>query len=84
MEPLKIQSSLAKEFLEKKEELEQLEVALTVFEIEELYEKWENLSKELEKHNEMEQQMAGQLHEQGSSISKSFGINLATLDDIDQ
>ena len=43
VEPLKIQSSLAKEFLEKKEELEQIEVALTVFEIEELYEKWEKL-----------------------------------------
>ena len=44
MEPLKIQSSLAKEFLEKKEELEQIEVALTVFEIEELHSKWEKLS----------------------------------------
>ena len=47
VEPLKIQSSLAKEFLAKKEELEQFEVSLTVFEIEELHSKWEKLSKEL-------------------------------------
>ncbi|AMM92431.1 chromosome segregation protein SMC [Peribacillus simplex] len=79
VEPLKIQSSLAKEFLEKKEELEQIEVALTVFEIEELYEKWENLSKELEKHNEMEQQMAGQLHDREAHLKK-LRDSLATLE----
>ncbi|MFF2854649.1 chromosome segregation protein SMC [Peribacillus sp. NPDC058002] len=70
VEPLKIQSSLAKEFLAKKEELEQIEVALTVFEIEELYEKWKQLSQELEKHNEMEQQMAGQLHDREVHLKK--------------
>ncbi|MDV7763231.1 chromosome segregation protein SMC [Peribacillus simplex] len=79
VEPLKIQSSLAKEFLEKKEELEQIEVALTVFEIEELYEKWENLSQELEKHNEMEQQMAGQLHDREAHLKK-LRDSLATLE----
>lgn len=79
VEPLKIQSSLAKEFLEKKEELEQIEVALTVFEIEELYEKWEKLSHDLEKHNEMEQQMAGQLHEREAHLKK-LRDNLATLE----
>lgn len=79
VEPLKIQSSLAKEFLEKKEELEQIEVALTVFEIEELYEKWENLSQELEKHIEMEQQMAGQLHDREAHLKK-LRDSLATLE----
>ncbi|MDR4927569.1 chromosome segregation protein SMC [Peribacillus simplex] len=79
VEPLKIQSSLAKEFLEKKEELEQIEVALTVFEIEELYEKWEKLSQELEKHNEMEQQMAGQLHDKEAHLKK-LRDSLATLE----
>ena len=79
VEPLKIQSSLAKEFLEKKDELEQIEVALTVFEIEELYEKWEKLSHDLEKHNEMEQQMAGQLHEREAHLKK-LRDNLATLE----
>ncbi|KRF68120.1 chromosome segregation protein SMC [Bacillus sp. Soil768D1] len=79
VEPLKIQSSLAKEYLEKKEELEQIEVALTVFEIEELYAKWESLSQELEKHNEMEQQMGGQLHEREEHLKNVRG-NLATLE----
>ncbi|MFE4704129.1 chromosome segregation protein SMC [Peribacillus simplex] len=79
VEPLKIQSSLAKEFLAKKEELEQIEVALTVFEIEELYEKWKKLSQELEKHNEMEQQMAGQLHDREAHLKK-LRDSLATLE----
>ncbi|MGE7760694.1 chromosome segregation protein SMC [Peribacillus sp. NPDC097895] len=79
VEPLKIQSSLAKEFLEKKEELEQIEVSLTVCEIEELYEKWENLSRDLEKHNEMEQQMAGKLHEKEAHLKK-LRDNLVTLE----
>ncbi|MES1039141.1 chromosome segregation protein SMC [Peribacillus simplex] len=79
VEPLKIQSSLAKEFLSKKDELEQIEVALTVFEIEELYGKWEKLSQELEKHNELEQQMAGQLHDREAHLKK-LRDSLATLE----
>lgn len=79
VEPLKIQSSLAKEFLAKKDELEQIEVALTVFEIEELYGKWEKLSQELEKHNELEQQMAGQLHDREAHLKK-LRDSLATLE----
>ncbi|MEW5592203.1 chromosome segregation protein SMC [Peribacillus frigoritolerans] len=79
VEPLKIQSSLAKEFLAKKDELEQIEVALTVYEIEELYEKWEKLSQELEKHNEMELQMAGQLQDREAHLKK-LRDSLATLE----
>ena len=73
VEPLKIQSSLAKEYLDKKEELEKIEVALTVFEIEELNGKWESLSQELEKHNEMEQQLAGRLHEREAHLKEVRG-----------
>lgn len=61
VEPLKIQSSLAKEFLAKKEELEQFEVSLTVYEIEELHNKWERLTHELKEHTLREQQMASEL-----------------------
>src|SRR5213080_3935333 len=50
VEPLKIQASIAKDYLERKEELEKIEVALTVFEIEDLHQKWEKLSKQLEEH----------------------------------
>ncbi len=45
VEPLKIQASMAKDYLEKKEELEKIEVALTVYEIEDLHQKWEKLIK---------------------------------------
>jgi chromosome segregation protein len=54
VEPLKIQASMAKDFLEKKEELEKFEVALTVVEIEDLHQKWERLSKELRDHQQEE------------------------------
>ncbi|ETI66929.1 chromosome segregation protein SMC [Neobacillus vireti] len=54
VEPLKIQASMAKDFLEKKEALEKIEVALTVYEVEDLHKKWENLSNQLEEHQEEE------------------------------
>ena len=43
VEPLERQASIAKDYLEKKEELEKVEAALIVHEIEELHEKWEAL-----------------------------------------
>ncbi|MDV2887814.1 hypothetical protein RYX45_21845, partial [Alkalihalophilus pseudofirmus] len=61
VEPLKIQASMAKEFIEKKEELEKFEVALTVFEIEELNQKWEDLSKQLEEHQQEEIRLSSEL-----------------------
>ena len=48
VEPLKIQASMAKDYLEKKEELEKFEVALTVYDIEDLHKQWEKLSEEFE------------------------------------
>ncbi|MCR2820750.1 chromosome segregation protein SMC [Lederbergia panacisoli] len=49
IEPLKIQASIAKEYLEKKKELENHEVALTVYEIGALHENWETSKQELTK-----------------------------------
>ncbi|MFE8695214.1 chromosome segregation protein SMC [Cytobacillus sp. FJAT-53684] len=54
VEPLKIQASIAKDYLEHKEELEKIEVALTVYEIEDLHSKWEKLSEDLELHKQNE------------------------------
>ncbi|MBU8915308.1 chromosome segregation protein SMC [Bacillus sp. FJAT-29953] len=54
VEPLKIQASMAKDYLEKKEELEKFEVSLTVYEIEDLHQKWESLSKQLDVHQHEE------------------------------
>ncbi|MCM3569093.1 chromosome segregation protein SMC [Neobacillus mesonae] len=61
VEPLKIQASMAKDFLEKKEELEKFEVALTVYEIEELNKKWEDHSKQLEDHQQEELKLSSEL-----------------------
>ncbi|UOE57119.1 chromosome segregation protein SMC [Cytobacillus oceanisediminis] len=58
VEPLKIQASIAKDYLHQKEELEKIEVALTVYEIEELHSKWEQLSRQLEQHTEDEMKLS--------------------------
>ncbi|WP_338469851.1 chromosome segregation protein SMC [Niallia sp. XMNu-256] len=50
IEPLKIQSSIAKDYLAQKEELQQVEVAVTVYEIEELHDKWKKLSDTVEEY----------------------------------
>jgi chromosome segregation protein len=62
VEPLKIQASMAREFLEKKDELEKYEVALTVFEIEELHLTWQTLTKKFEQHQNDEVKLATELH----------------------
>lgn len=54
IEPLKIQTSMAKDYLAQKEELQQVEVAVTVHEIEELHEQWKKQSIELEEHKRLE------------------------------
>ncbi|MDE3838488.1 chromosome segregation protein SMC [Bacillus methanolicus] len=61
VEPLKIQASIAKEYLEKKEELEKIEIALTVHEIEDLHAQWESLSKQLEQHQKDELKLSSDL-----------------------
>ncbi|WML39061.1 chromosome segregation protein SMC [Neobacillus sp. OS1-2] len=68
VEPLKIQASIAKDFLEKKEELEKIEVALTVFEIEDLHRTWENLSKLLEEHQQEELKLSSGLQVKEAKI----------------
>ncbi|MEH7094640.1 chromosome segregation protein SMC [Neobacillus vireti] len=68
VEPLKIQASMARDFLEKKEELETIEVALTVFEIEDLHQKWEQLSKQLEEHQQEELKLSSELQVKEAAI----------------
>ncbi|MGE6631372.1 chromosome segregation protein SMC [Bacillus sp. NPDC077027] len=57
VEPLKIQASIAKDYLAKKEELENVEIALTVHDIEELNEKWTSLGRTVDqlKNDELRQ-----------------------------
>ena len=48
IEPLRAQASLARDYLEKKAELELCEVAYLVYEIETLHDKWQEITKEIE------------------------------------
>nr|5NMO_A Chain A, Chromosome partition protein Smc,Chromosome partition protein Smc [Bacillus subtilis subsp. subtilis str. 168]5NMO_B Chain B, Chromosome partition protein Smc,Chromosome partition protein Smc [Bacillus subtilis subsp. subtilis str. 168] len=48
VEPLKIQASIAKDYLEKKKELEHVEIALTAYDIEELHGKWSTLKEKVQ------------------------------------
>ncbi|WP_066068562.1 chromosome segregation protein SMC [Neobacillus soli] len=68
VEPLKMQASMAKDFLEKKEELEKFEVALTVYEIEDQHRKWEHLSKQLEEHQQEELKLSSSLQVKEAKI----------------
>ncbi|ASS71067.1 chromosome segregation protein SMC [Bacillus atrophaeus] len=48
VEPLKIQASIAKDYLDKKKELEHVEIALTAYDIEELHGKWTSLQRKVQ------------------------------------
>ncbi|KAB7668610.1 chromosome segregation protein SMC [Bacillus sp. B1-b2] len=61
VEPLKIQSSMAKEFLDHRENLEQIEVALMVHDIEEAHGKYETISKKLEEYKQEELKLSSLL-----------------------
>ncbi|RSD28053.1 chromosome segregation protein SMC [Mesobacillus subterraneus] len=80
VEPLKIQASIAKDYLQQKEELEQIEVALTAYEIEELHGRWEQLSKQLEQHKEDEIRQSAVLQKKEAEIEK-MRDHLAALDE---
>ena len=54
LEPLREQASVAREYLEKKEELKTYEVGLFVYEIEQYHSRWEQLKAELESHRDRE------------------------------
>ena len=70
VEPLKIQASMAKDYLEKKQELQQYEVALTVHEIEVLHGKWQELSKQNEEHSNQELQLSSELQKKEAFIEQ--------------
>lgn len=80
VEPLKIQASIAKDYLEKKDELEKNEVALTVYEIEDLHQKWENLSKQLDVHKEEEVKLSADLQKKEAKIEETRN-QLSALDE---
>lgn len=70
VEPLKMQASIAKDFLQQKDELEKIEVALTVYEIEDLHKKWEALSAELERNKATEMQLSSSLQAKEAKVEE--------------
>jgi len=70
IEPLQIQASIAKDYLEKKAELEHSEVAVTVYEIEELHGKWNSLKKQMEVHSENEMNMSSVIQQKEGKIEQ--------------
>ena len=70
VEPLERQASIAKDYIEKKEELEKVEGALIVYEIEELHKKWETLRKQFGHNKEEEVKMAAYLQKSESELEE--------------
>lgn len=80
VEPLKIQASVAKEYLEKKEDLEKIEVALIVYEIEELHKKWESLTNQVEELRNHEMKLYSTVQKKEALIEE-MRDQLAALDE---
>jgi chromosome segregation protein len=80
VEPLKIQASMAKDYLEKKEELEKIEVALTVYDIEDLHQKWTTFTTQLEEHQQEEIRLSSKLQIKEAKIEETRN-QIAALDE---
>ncbi|EWG11918.1 chromosome segregation protein SMC [Cytobacillus firmus] len=80
VEPLKIQASIAKDYLQQKEELEKIEVALTVYEIEDLHSKWEQLSRQLELHTEDEMKLSAVIQNKEAKMEE-LKDHIAAIDE---
>ncbi|MGM0844568.1 MAG: chromosome segregation protein SMC [Bacillota bacterium] len=80
VEPLKIQASMAKDYLEKKEELEKVEVGVTVYEIEDLHKQWQNLSSSFEIHGKDELRLSSEIQKREARLVK-LRDNATALDE---
>ncbi|QOY34438.1 chromosome segregation protein SMC [Anaerobacillus isosaccharinicus] len=80
VEPLKIQASMAKDYLEKKDELEKVEVGLLVFEIEELHTSWEEQKKKVLQLSEEQLQTSSKIKVEEVKIEE-FRSKMQALDE---
>lgn len=83
VEPLERQASIAKDYLEKKEELEKVEAALIVYEIEELHEKWEALRKQFGHNKDEEVKMSTHLQKNEAELEELRGQLQAIDESVD-
>ncbi len=70
IEPLKMQASIAKDYLDKKEELKQHEVALLAHEIEELHDRWEALKRSVEENRDRELELTSQIQKKEANLEE--------------
>ncbi|WP_283152239.1 chromosome segregation protein SMC [Guptibacillus hwajinpoensis] len=61
VEPLRMQASIAKDYLQKREDLEKIEAALTVHEIEEYHQSWKQKKAELDSLKERESSLGASI-----------------------
>lgn len=80
VEPLEKQASIAKDYLEKKEELEKVEAALIVYEIEELHEKWEALREQFKHNKDEEVKLSAHLQKNEADLEEVRG-NVQAIDE---
>lgn len=70
LEPLKIQASIAQDYLEKRNELETFEVALIAHEIEELHRQWNHLRDQLTDHQQKEMALSAALQKEEATVEQ--------------
>ncbi|MCF6137077.1 chromosome segregation protein SMC [Pseudalkalibacillus berkeleyi] len=80
VEPLKIQASIANDFLEKKSDLEVIESALIVYEIEDLHIRWNEKSIEIEQLKEKETALNDKIQSKEQTID-TIREELSALDE---
>ncbi len=98
VEPLQRQASIAKDYIEKKEELEQVEVGLLVYDIERLHKNWEDQTKNVQQLTEQtvmlssqikveevnEEKLKAQMQDLDESINELQEILLATSERLEK
>jgi chromosome segregation protein len=80
VEPLKIQASIAKDFLEKKQELEVVETAVLVHEIEDLHQRWEKQKSFVAELQQQEESLSIQVR-QGETTIERARLDMQAMDE---
>ncbi|HET7629316.1 MAG TPA: chromosome segregation protein SMC [Bacillales bacterium] len=81
VEPLKLQASVAKDYLQKKQELEETEVALIVHEIEDRHRRWEEVSASVKSLETEDIAMSAEIQSEDAEVEKQRS-EMKTLDEV--
>lgn len=80
IEPLRMQASIAKDYLEQKEQLETIEVSVLVYEIEDLHKRWQQITNDLKDHKEKEMEYSQELSNK-EAAAEDLRNQIAALDE---